>query len=309
MDRGMIPCELCGTIGNQTPCDRCAGYQEWASGSRSVDKTDKRRNRVLGRARADLATLPDLVTQLAGQLTERPTVTGEGGGGKVTGSPALIRLDVLHLTDPRRKDSWDGEDPRLASLGDRYGVLATLEAWTRVIWEEMPEHERPEFSDQATVGSETSVLIEVWDWIEDQQWAEELAEDVSRKASQVRSSLGFQREQRFRCITCGNRAFFRFGDDFLVCEDNHETSVRNLEEQQRRRPALPTADIVTEFGITRDRLYSWHKRRQIRPAPGKGPKLWFPWDVLMLLNPDIAAGFEARDTADSEARPHGKIAG
>lgn len=257
---------------------------------------DRRRQRKLGRARADLVALPDLVTELALCLTERTGEPGGGKPGKVIGSPAPLRLDVLHLVDPRRKPGWEGDDPRINQIWERYGVVASLESWVRIVSEEMPDP--PDLTETATVSSECSVLIEVWDWIEDQQWADELADDVSKLARSVRLALGEQiREPRYFCIECGARAYLRFGDGFMVCDEGHEHSVRNLEEQQRRRPAMPTDDIVAEFGITRDRLYSWHKRRQIRPAPGSvGKLMWFPWDVLMLLNPDMAHGFETGDT-------------
>lgn len=260
----MTSCDLCGNPSSTPVCQKCeaeterlGAYPVWANGS-GLDRTDRHRNRVLGTARADLVALPELLDQLTRCLTER----GEsvGGGGKVTGSAAPLRLDVLHLADDRKKPGWEGTDPRLplwaltwydktyvdrngARRGhektahtalypteeaawdacdgltqsqqdyakvepwrarDQYGILGTLESWTRVVWEEMPRHERPEMAEVATVRTECSILIEVWDWIEEQQWAEELGEDVSRLTNQVRAGLGIRPEYKPRCRYCRN---------------------------------------------------------------------------------------------------------
>lgn len=248
----------------------------------------------LGQARVDLAALPDLVDELARCVTERLPV--EGLRGKPA-SKAPLRLDVVHLTDVRRKPGWDGDDPREVDVADRYGVAAVLESWTRVLAEELPDY--PDMAEVATVRSEAALLIEHWTWIDDQQWAEELAEDVATLARQVRAALGIRPAERYRCPQCGDRAYTMPGG-FLSCPSGHERSVRDLELQQRRRPPLPTAEVCAEYGIEVSRLWQWHKRHKIKPVESRGRSLmWLPWDVFCLVNPDIAAALDARDVLEA----------
>lgn len=252
------------------------------------------RAKRLGRARADLVALPDLVDELSGCRTERVPV--EGMRGK-PGSKAPLRLDVVHLVDDRRKPDWEGIDPREADVSDRFGVTPMLESWTRVLAEELPEY--PEMAERATVRSEAALLLEYWGWIADQQWADELAEDVATVAGLVRSSLGIRPEPSFRCPRCNDRAFLAAGG-FLVCPSQHEQSVRDLEAQQRRRPPMSTTDVCKEYGISAPRLWQWHQRRKIRPVESQGRSLiWLPWDVFCLVNPDIAEALDARDTLEA----------
>jgi hypothetical protein len=333
-----MTCDHCGRESSTPTCDVCLGYQSWASSSHGDHPArghDSRRAKKLGQARADLSSLPDMLDELSRCLTERGGQSGGGKPSKVSGSPAPLRLDVLHLVDERRKAGWHGEDPRsprwalnwtwrdedysklyptkeaaenaMDMLDERinkahvsqwkpqdvYGAAALLESWTRIVNEEMAEP--PDMAEVASARSEASVLIEVWDWVEDQAWGEELADDVIALGRRVRNALGVKREPKFACIKCGNRAYLRFGDNFLVCEEGHEVSVRELEEQQRRRPAVSIEQIMYEFGVSRERIYGWTKRKQVTPMEGSRPMKLFPWDVILLVNPDLADAIKIRD--------------
>lgn len=107
-------------------------YPVWSSGTGDQHAGDQRRQAKLDRACADLRQLPDLCAQLAACHTERDRRPGSGGG-KVVGSPSLVRLDVLHLVDERRKPGWHGEDPWLQQVVGRYGVAPALEVAGRVL--------------------------------------------------------------------------------------------------------------------------------------------------------------------------------
>lgn len=252
------------------------------------------RAKRLGQARAELVALPDLMDDLTRCVTER--LPAEGMRSK-PGSKAPLRLDVVHLTDEREKPLWWGEDPRYRDSGDRYGATYTLAMWTRVVDEEKPDP--PEMAERPTVRSEASLLLEVWDWITEQQWATELADDVSRLSGQVRAALGIRPEPRFRCPMCNDRSLLVDGG-FLECPSKHAVSVRDLEAQQRRRPPMTTVDVCAEYGIAVPRLWQWHKRRKIRPVESQGRALlWLPWDVFCLVNPDIAEALDARDRLEA----------
>lgn len=240
-----------------------------------------RRAKKLGQARADLATLPDMLDELGRCLTERGAANG-GQPMKVSGSPAPLRLDVLHLVDQRRKPGWEGEDPRLRQLEDRYGATATLESWTRVVCEEM-RTDRPEMADNPTVRTEASVLLEVWPWLEDRQWAENLADDVTHLANRVRAALGVRAEYRPRCRYCADVV------EPVEAETHHVTSweacayglCKGCRKTYPKGPALdalgqvqeplPLKDVAEMTGLPLATLYRWYVVGAISPANG-GPK-------------------------------------
>lgn len=250
------------------------------------------RERALGQARADLVALPDLVAELARLVADRHHDT-TGYRGKVIGSPAPLQIPVVHLVDVRHKPRWHGEDPRHAPIADRYGIAPALETWVRVLAEELPEW--PDLTERATVRSECATLVEHWAWITEQEWATELAQDVTTMASQVRAALGVPKEQRYACPECGNPAYLVPGG-ILSCQEGHERVVRDLERQQRRRPAITTKDAVAEFGLSEPQLWQWKHRRKIVPSKDERGRLWWwPWDIFCLLNPDIAEAIRLRD--------------
>lgn len=223
--------------------------------------------RLLGRARADLAALPDLVDTLARCLTERPADTAPARTSR-TGSQAPLRLDVVHLTDTRRKPDWDGTDPRAQDLTDRHSVVAVLESWTRVVAEELPDF--PELAEHATVRTEASVLVEHWNWITGQQWADELAEDVTRITRQVRQALGERREYTPRCreLHCGWRLTPMDNGTWYSCtgcgrDYTLDADLKALGELQ----TATLAEISDLLGIPVKTLHRWHKEGAISPAP------------------------------------------
>ena len=76
----------------------------------------------------------------------------------------------------------------------------------RLLWEELTGtlREVPDLTEIATVRSECAVLVEHWDWISEQRWAVELAEDVQRIMATVKAQLGIRPEYRPSCRKCGN---------------------------------------------------------------------------------------------------------
>ena len=242
---------------------------------------DHRRSKRLGHARAALVNLPDMLDDLARCLTERDPNSG-GHTGKISGSPAPLRLEVLHLTDTRRKPGWEGEDPRLQQLADRYGAAATLESWTRVVVEELAEP--PEMAEYATVRSECSVLLEVWGWITDQQWADELAQDVLTLHGRVRAALGIRPEYQPRCRYCrspvrpveaethGRTTWEACA--FGLCSGCGATYPKGaaldaLGQVQDPQPLKVIAEMV---GIPVKTLHRWVLDGVITPAPGPDEK-------------------------------------
>jgi predicted Zn-ribbon and HTH transcriptional regulator len=234
------------------------------------------RERVLGQARADLVALPGLCEELARCLTERAAVAGVQR--KVSGSPALIRLDVFHLLDPRRKPGWDGADPREENYAGWLGVAPLLESWVRVLWEDLPEI--LELTETATVRSEASVLVEFWPFIEAQQWAEELAKDVSRAAETVRRTLGIRPDYQPKCRKCGFTVIPVEADTrklttweacaYGACTGCDWTYPKGpaLDALAQVQEPLPLAEIADVAGIPIKTLYRWHAEELIVPVDG-----------------------------------------
>lgn len=275
------PCDSCGQPSPEPTCLRCQAeqgrlatdttYPAWSSSTAHPGASE----RQLARAKADLLALPDLVAELALCLTERGAPSDGGGHAKVTGSPAPMRLDVLHLVDEREKPLWWGEDPREADLQDRYGVLWSLASWSRVISDEMPD--APYLAETPTVVSEVQYLASAWDWISQQQWADELCQDVSSLAAQCRSSLGIRREYRPRCRYCRNTVVPVDADGqpstWDLCAYGRCTGCEatfapgpELATLGKVQAPMTLTEVAETTGIPRATLRKWRDDEWIRPA-------------------------------------------
>jgi hypothetical protein len=112
-------------------------------------------------------------------------------------------------------------------------------------------------------------------------------------------ALGIRKAQRYRCPKCKNPAYLVPGG-ILSCSEGHERVVRDLEQQQRRRPAISTKEVHDEFGVQPGTLRQWKNRRRIKPArTDRGRNWWWPWDVFCIVNPDIAEAIRLRDEIEA----------
>lgn len=240
------------------------------------------RERLLGMARADLVALPELVDELARCLTERTTTAAVLR--RIAGSPALIRLDVFHLLDLRRKQDWFGHDPREENLTDQLGVTPLLEAWVRVLWEEVVE--LLELTEVATVRSEAAVLVEYWPFIEAADWGEELARDVIRITAEVRAALGIRPDYRPRCRKCKSVVIPVDADRRLTtweacgygactgCDWTYPTGPALNALAQVQEP-MPLAEISSLVGVPVKTLHRWYAEELIVPVNGAKRKRVF----------------------------------
>ena len=239
------------------------------------------RDKLLGEARAALTQLPDLYAELARTLTERNHDVS-GYQKKVVGSPAPLRLPILHLADLRHKPEWDGVDPRVQKIGDRYGIVPTLELWVKVIWEET---DLLELTETPTVRSECAVLLEYWSHVEQADWATRLADDISKITATVRAHLGIRPEYRPRCRWCpvdpvtkqrplvdpveANTHNLTTWEAcaFGLCRTCGRTYPKGaaLDALAHVQPPMPLSDIAAMIGIPVKTLHRWHVEGLIQP--------------------------------------------
>lgn len=95
------------------------------------------------------------------------------------------------------------------------------------------------------------------------------------------------------CPKCGGR--LRPAGDMLVCVEGHEQpGPERLAEQWLHHAPMTTRELCEALpGLTSARVRQWAHRRKIRPdSTIKGAPLWWPWDAIRLLWPQLAEEVE-----------------
>lgn len=184
---------------------------------------DHRNDQTLAQVRRDLGQIPDLYTLLNLFIVRGPS--GEVSLGAPMGSRPPIDLGVRDLMDEQEKAKapvtrerpdidrmdhrWRGGDGKMhTSPGTReQGVLPTLSQWVREVdsarWDDGDEHLNP--PTQRTVPGECGWLIESLDWIVEQPWFSEFAQDLASIRRDLKSAIrdyGMQ-DLRLACTHCG----------------------------------------------------------------------------------------------------------
>lgn len=121
-------------------------------------------------------TIRDIETQTL-ELSAVPSmavVSGRGGSLASHRSPA--RIDVLTLTDRRRNAAGLGADWDHTRYDDTPEVLDTLGSWARMVREERGFT----MTGHATVVSESETLTRNLDWLAEQQWVDEMFDDLRK---------------------------------------------------------------------------------------------------------------------------------
>lgn len=258
--------------------------------------------------RRHLREITDLHAQVGSYLTPGsvpPDPDARRGSGSKSRPPIVV--DVVDLV-AGRKSGWLGWQPGddveyLDQSGWRHGIRGTLELWVMLLEAEMADQGRSftpcELDTLATV---TGWLTFHLEWIVEHHGRDNgnFVGDIGRMHRALQRACGVRPEQTYVCPKCRARAFLDHTTRFLVCETGeHEVGIENLEMNQRRRSAMPTKDIIKEFPVTAKELHNASRglRPKIRPTHGPdGDIRWYPWDVLRLLNPDLAEAIEHRDS-------------
>ena len=268
------------------------------------------------RLRRNLHEIPDLIalveTQHATLMPRRPAT----GGRSTPGSRPPTDLAVLDLLDNRPKlngrraylNPGDGAAMDGFPEGRREGILRCLGDWVRLADEEMSDegHEHVTPSDQPTITTEAGWLAQHLDWLCDQQWVEELEQDVRRIWRDMASVVGEGRpEYRPRCPKCQGR----MADEgsYLTCSACGET-VRS--DAMDHRTALAKGEPMDAYafgwaGLTAKQIQNWVDREYLKPAVDDHGRLvkrgkrhcYHVLDVLRLADefgPRHAAGDRSR---------------
>lgn len=259
----------------------------------------------LDQTRRHLADIPDLYALLHDHLPEFlaagsvPVDPDEHQSArKRPGSTPPIRLEVIDLLQTRKLEGtlawlgWDGGDP---DRDLRHGVHGTLELWIMLIMSELPDAGRHRYEPPPNVTGMCTWLAYDLDWIVDHHT--DFAKSISRIHRALQQACGVRSPLKLNCPKCGEPAFLDETGRFLSCAAStlHAIGIDQIEQRWRRRPPRPTREVVAEFPITAKELHNASRgaRPKITPVIGEdGVKRWLPWDVLRLLNPDLADAFD-----------------
>ena len=254
--------------------------------------------------RRHLLDIPDLMA-----LTETMHATmmprrghSSGTKGKRAHPPAPTDLGVLDLLDSRPKivPRELVDDPRRVheivfhGEPERRGVLPAIADWVRLADAEMLdagfEHTPP--VDNPTIVSEAGWLTRHLDWLIEQQWVTELADEIGKIHRRLLGALDEGRpEYRPRC-KCGARMHDE-GSHFTCSDcgaDVREQAMDHRTALAQDRPM--TAYDFAPFGIVPRRIRDWVNRGHLQPARSdngnpimRGKRLtYWPMDVLRLAD-------------------------
>jgi hypothetical protein len=207
------PCDNCGTPTENPTCDRCLGYQAWATDSGNPrPESGRNHERRIRETRQHLGELPELYAQLwmFSEPGSAPKDPDQRSGKSNPAHRSVVNLDVLDLTDERLKD--DAEDMRTDYGIDsragarRQGVVNTLASWSRLVCSEMSDEDiESDLADEPTISSECGYLLKHLAWIAEHQWYDdEMHPDVKTIWSDVRRAIGVRDWITLKCRYCQN---------------------------------------------------------------------------------------------------------
>jgi ribosomal protein L37AE/L43A len=225
------PCDNCGNPSEAPTCDRCLGYQAWASdsGNPRPDHGKRHEQRVRD-TRQHLGELPELYAALDNfwEPGSTPKDPDQRSGKSNPAWRCVVNLDVLDLTDMRLKDGADATRAdywRDAAEGARrQGVVQTLASWCRLVDEERREDDPTRFladdvdlCEDPNISSETGYLLAHLTWAAEQPWFVELHDDVRKIWGDVRRAIGDRDSVGYVCPTCDWLVVPRYDRTVYAC--------------------------------------------------------------------------------------------
>jgi hypothetical protein len=297
------PCDNCGTPTENPTCDRCLGYQAWASDSGNPrPESGRLHERRIRETRQHLGELPDLYALLP--FFTLPGVgvpEEERSGGAGFGSRPPVNLDVIDLGRKRQKKDtdavrtederardreqwrWEIEDTRSGHAGVvvageparfREGILPMLFQWTRLIdgemWDEEIEHEGP--AEDPTISGECGFLLAHFAWITEQPWWLEFYDEI-KTMHRLLLDATHQRVEKARltCLNdeCGWDVFpveTEVGNRYFKCEGCGETwGALELHRMAERKRPRKLSECAKITGVSVRSLRTEIAEHALRP--------------------------------------------
>lgn len=247
------------------------------------------------RLRRQLEAIPELAalatTEHRTLLPKRLTTSGR----TVPGSRPPANLATLDLLDERRKTNGGRHNldqlAHIATLdaaaGRREGTLPCLESWVRLadaeMWDAGHDHIGP--SDEPTISTEAGWLALNLDWISEQPWLDELAQDIHRLHRDLERAIGEYRPEYRPTCTCGTR-MDDHGSVFHCpgCGNNHGSTTLGLRELVVHEKPMTTGQLSKAFGWPINTINGWIRRGQLQPANDTTPARYHALDALRLAD-------------------------
>lgn len=244
----------------------------------------------VNRLRSHLGEIPDLYEHLPSIYEASGSAdTGDSGAGgsfgpaRSTGSPSLINLEIVHLTDQRRRPWWPTHDPGTCTTIARFGVLPSLSWWAVLFHDEMtstPGVRIPAPVEPLTVRSTCGWLAEVEPFALTTSWPHWYARDINAIHTRLLPATTGHQPFVPRCDNCGARLAREVTDgDFYRCPSCRR--VYSQASRVDREHPRPGEEIAAVLGIPWATLRTWDKRGVIR-AKGRDSqrrKLYLMADV------------------------------
>lgn len=192
-----------------------------------------------------LSSVVDDTLHLDARIPDDYSYDKESGHHKVSGSPALVRLDVVALTDRRtnptvtRRTQYYEENQQ--DIG--YSIPEQISCWARLFAEEQGLS-----SPYATLAQAVSLLTIWWTTLIQQPWVDDLYTDMQEIRQILDRAHGVEKPKPMGdCFTCAKPLYSRPGESTIQCKGCGRRydglAIVRLEVQRRRE-----ADMTEQAG-------------------------------------------------------------
>jgi hypothetical protein len=203
-------------------------------------------------------------------------------------------MSALDLADTRTKADAsptrsDYELDKLAGAR-RQGVLPTLSSWVRLVdgemWDDAMAHAPP--NDDPTVAGECTWLLSHIRWIGEQQWLDEITDDVTGMLRDILELVGEDDKLagKLFCIRpgCGWEVTERYGGEAYVCKGCgntwHRLELHRMAERQKLKPLVECANLA---GVSEKTLRRYKAQGVLTVARRQGKTELFDLDEVMQI--------------------------
>jgi hypothetical protein len=239
-----------------------------------IDRTERLRARLSG----SLRQIPDAFALLDEFILPGSAPAPGGARSAPSSSRPPVNLVVLDLQDVREKPDSDPQrtdynlDRRAGAR--RQGVLPTLASWVRLVdgelWDEGLVHDAP--ADTPSVATECVWLSAHVDWILEQQWASEIADECSAILRDIQAAIGEHEVTAQRaCFACGWDVTEMDGGNWFRCTGCPKTwsrlELHRMAERKKPKTLKQCAELI---GVSVRTLRYARADRAFRPVARDG---------------------------------------